>query len=221
MKFFRSSILLLFLLLIGCSPASIDGKAHIKVNADGSGQYQFTLLTHPLTLFYFQKFKQSLIDQQFEVKEITREKQVGWIATKTVKDLRNESIPLSIPTFQQSIPKPPEKILQIDDGFYWKQMMIHYPLDLTQYKAPTLIANRIRLALVVTLPIPFQEQNATHLSSDQKTATWQLKVGQVNPIYAKVKVPNPKGWIITIAGVFIILILWIILLVRKKKATTY
>lgn len=222
MKHYRSCLWILSLFLIGCSSASIDGNVSVKVNADGSGQYQLSLLTHPVMIEYFQKYKTELTHHQFRIKEVSKGDQVGWIATKDVAQLMKEPLPFAIPT---SAPKQSkiEKAVQIDNGFYWKEIKVDYPLDLTflrqEFPALPFIVDRIHLALTVSLPVPFQEQNANHLSDDQKTATWRLTAGEVNRIYANVKVPNPAGWVITIAALLIILILLIILWCfrRKKK----
>ncbi len=220
MKHYRCYIWIVFLFLLGCSSASIEGKIHVKVNADGSGQYQLSLLTHPAIIEYFQEYKKVLSHHQFRIKEITIDQQVGWIATKDVEQLLKEPLPLSIPT-SSSQPSEMDKTVRINEGFYWKEVIVDYPLDLTflTQEVPVLsfIADRIHLALTVSLPIPFQEQNAHHLSDDQKTATWQLKVGEINPIYAKVKIPNPIGWIITLIGILLLLILVIIGITRRIK----
>lgn len=219
MKHFRNWFFLLFLVLIGCSSASIDGNISIKVNQDGSGQYQFSFLTHPVILPYLEEYKKELIQQQFEIKEITKEDQVGWIATKNTKNIQNEPLPTAIPV---STPKQihSKKVVHIEDGFYWKEIKIDYPLDLTQQEIPSFIEDQIRLSLVITLPVSFQEENATQLSNDEKTATWQLKVGEVNRIYAKVKVPNLTGWLITFIGIFVVLVLSIVYFIRKKRKLT-
>jgi|GEM_PF-5767809 len=217
MKHYRAWFLIFILILTGCQSASIYGEALIKVNQDGSGQYRITLLTHPKVVDFFQAYKATFVHQQFQVKEITKGKRAGWVATKNVENLQQEPFPVIIPTFVQK-PSSTTNIIQIDDGFYWNEITVDYPLDLTPWKVPALVAKRIHLSLIVSLPIPFEAQNANHLSSDKKTATWQLKVGEVNRIFAKVKVPNPKGWFITLIGCIMVAIIAMILFyIRKRK----
>lgn len=226
MKYQQKWILLICCLLIlsGCSLASVDGQLNVKVNADGSGQYQFTVLTHPATLKYFQKYQTQLREQDFQIVPISKGEQQGWRATKQVDHLLKEPLPLSITT---SANTNMEQAVKVTKGFYQTQIQVNYPLDLTHMTEESplilLIKDRIRLKLVVTLPVEFEQQNATTLSNDKKTATWQLKVGEINPLQAQVTVPNPVGWLITIvAGSILLLLLLIsIIVIFRKRRNRY
>lgn len=219
---FKWVILGCLLLLCACSQATVDGELRVKVNADGSGNYQFKILTHPAALKYFEAYQEQLKENQFQIKPITQDQLKGWQASKEVKNFTQESLPLSVPT--SSIPSM-DKVVKQEKGFYYTTIHVNYPLDLTQItqESPliTLIQDRIHLRLNVSLPIAFEEQNATSLSKDKKTATWQLKVGEINPLKAKVTVPNPTGWIITFVGGGVLCLLLIVLAIwlwkRKKR----
>lgn len=217
MKSCRWFCFFLFLILLGCNSASVNGNLFVKVNPDGSGKYRFTILTHPIAIQHFQKYKAELIHNQFQIKEIVKDQQVGWIASKQVDNLMHEPPPISVPTTTNT---PFKKAIHIQSGFYTTQIEVNYPLDLTRIveEAPLihLIKDRIHLNLVVSLPTAFQEHNASSISKDKKTATWKLKMDEINLIQAKVTFPNPVGWWITLIGISILFIL-IIMFVFKHK----
>jgi hypothetical protein len=205
-------------LLTACSRVSVDGHLQVNVNADGSGRYQFTLLTQPQALPYFAEYEALLKKQHFQLTSLRRDQRVGWIARKHVADVLHEPLPLALSTATQPGAK---QAVTVDKGFYQTIIRVNYPLDLTQIteQSPlvTLIQDRIHLRLSVALPVAFVEQNATTISKDKKTATWQLKVGQINQLRASVMIPNPIGWIVTLAGAGILLILLIAVLIWMRK----
>lgn len=211
-----------FLFLAACSQASVDGEMKININEDGSGSYQFSILTHPITLRYFEKYYQQLQENQFQIKKQTKGEQVGWIATKKIDQVSQESLPmpLSMKTSSQSSVK---QSISVDRGFYFHQIRVNYPLDLTQIPQESplilLMKDRIHLRLILSLPVTFEDHNAHQISKDGKTATWNLKVGEINPIQAQVTIPNLWGWIITIIG-SILLITILMIWLRKKRRTT-
>lgn len=224
MKHHRAWLLIFILILTGCQSASIHGEAFIKVNKDGSGQYRLTLLTHPSVMHLFQEYKPILLHHQFEIEEILNGKQAGWVATKKFSNILEEKFPLAV--FSSTKNQPLKQAIDIQSGFYYKQIQVDYPVDLTfiteEFPITRYLSNRIHLYLTVSLPVPFQEQNANSISSDQKTATWKLEVGKINRIQAKVKIPNPMGWILTSIGILLLLILGIVgFKLRNKKSTVH
>jgi hypothetical protein len=61
------------------------------------------------------------------------------------------------------------------------------------------------------------EHNATSVSPDGKTLTWKIRPGEENPIHMAIRFPNPLTWSVLILTGIILLTVWIIRRIRRKR----
>ncbi|MCH5584811.1 hypothetical protein MK805_07470 [Shimazuella sp. AN120528] len=259
------SFVIPFLFLTGC----IQGNLHVTINKDGSGIYQWKVLTNAKAQKYIRHITTLYSRKGYEAKFIREKNQVGFLATKPVKNIAkeplNKEINAAIPT--ELIPSggqsktvlstntnpqsfQPIKELSIKSGF-WKTTLL-YQTQVNMQKnivnllgpfAPYLsgLLDRIKFRFLLTLPIAPTKQNANTVSKDGKTLTWNLKLGQNNPIVLGIDVPTPiilllsatnnltqyvpdfwtltLEWILLILACLVIIIYLIRSLLRKRKPT--
>lgn len=78
---------LLAVLLTGC----IDAHMHIKVNRDGSGVYEFQIVSNDLIVAQFDELKQKMEKNGYQITTIEEGKnKQGWKAVKEVKNIAKE-----------------------------------------------------------------------------------------------------------------------------------
>ncbi|SFJ62220.1 DUF3153 domain-containing protein [Thermoflavimicrobium dichotomicum] len=87
-------LLMVAVLLTGC----VDVDAHVTLNADLTGTYEFTFLTSSLADKFLtgnkdnqiEKMKEQLAQQGYQIQEITKDDKTGWKATKNVDNFLKE-----------------------------------------------------------------------------------------------------------------------------------
>lgn len=200
-----------FFFLTGC----VQGNLHVTINKDGSGIYQWKVLTNARAQKYIKHISTLYSYKGYEAKFIREKGQVGFTATKPVKNIAkeplnkeiNEAIPTKLLTNNRSKEVmvtqktiQPIKELTINSGF-WKtsllyQTQINMQRNITNLAGPYAsylngLINKFQFRFHLTLPIAPTKQNAHAVSKDGKTLTWNLKLGQNNPIVLGIDVSTP------------------------------
>lgn len=78
--------LLVVILLGGC----VNADFHVTINKDGSGEYEYKVLTNALVIEQLEPLKSKLEEQGYQIENIEEENQVGWMAKKEVSNIINE-----------------------------------------------------------------------------------------------------------------------------------
>ncbi|WP_028777058.1 hypothetical protein [Shimazuella kribbensis] len=207
---------LLCMILSGC----VQGDLHVTIHKDGSGIYQWKILTTATAKRYVQYIVPIYSKKGYEAKMIQEKGKVGFVATKPVKNIAkeplNKEIETAIPaewmdknkpktvlstTTQKRIPNVKAlKELTIHPHF-WKtsllfQTNVNMQKNINNLAGPyaPYISNfldRIKFRFILSLPIAPLKQNASIVSNNGKTLVWNLKLGQSNPIFIGTDVPTP------------------------------
>jgi hypothetical protein len=206
--------------LTGC----VQGNLHVTINKDGSGIYQWKVLANARAQTYIKHISTIYSYKGYDAKIIREKGQVGFIATKPVKNIAkeplnkeiNDVIPAKFFTNTSSkevmvTPKTvqPIKELTINSGF-WKTSLL-YQTQVNMQKNINHLAgryaaylsgwlNKQKFQFHLTLPIAPTKQNAQVISKDGKTLTWNLKLAQNNPIILGIDVPTPVILVLAFAS---------------------
>jgi hypothetical protein len=248
------------LLLAGC----VQGDLHVTINKDGSGIYQWKVLTNAYAQRYLQNIVTIYSTKGYEAKLIREKGKAGFIATKPVKNIAkeplNKELSAAIPSTWFSSPTQPAitstnstsnnpiKELTINSGFL--QTSFFYQTEVNMKKTVDHLAgpyssyvnnilDQLKMRFLLTLPIAPTKNNASAVSKDGKTLTWNLKLGQKNPILLGTDIPTPIvlvlaaasnltkyvphfwtltiSWILLIILVIAIFILFFKWMFRRKK----
>jgi hypothetical protein len=215
-KLFVIFFILLCTILGGC----VQGDLHVTVHKDGSGIYQWKVLTNAKAKHYVKHIVPIYSKKGYEAKMIQEKGKVGFVATKPVKNIAkeplNKEIETAIPSEWIEKNKPKTvlsttsnknissenslKELTINPGF-WKTSLL-YQTNVNMQKnidylagpyAPYIsgLLDHLKFRFLLSLPIVPNKQNATAVSDDGKTLTWNLKLGHNNPILIGTDVPTP------------------------------
>lgn len=234
---------LLIIVLTGC----IDTHLHIKVNRDGSGTYEFQIVSNRWVLAHFDDMKKQLANKGYTITPIDLGgNKSGWKAVKEVSNVAREmpmeefqwginsanrlfqsqvatNNPNTFYLAEKSQTQLKENPFQIDHGFFFTTLKLDTHVDLTDNQMEEflglsqLIYDGIDIRFILTLPIKASEHNATEVSPDGKTLTWVIKPGEKNPIHVSLKLPNLITWGVFIIGGLFFLILFILLYFKNKK----
>lgn len=222
------------ILLSGC----VNADLHVTINKDGSGEYEYKILTNSLVIEQLEPLKSTLEEKGYQIKAIEQENQVGWTAKKEVpniikeppgQDLMEELTALDPSQMHVSASPltsgPPVTLIQgfqsdaltIDPGLFTILFRFDTEVDLTGMKNTgekmggmygDILLQQMNLNLILTLPIKPDKHNATSVSDDGNTLTWKLTPGEVNPILVEAEFPNPLTW-----GAIALLLFFILLTV--------
>lgn len=212
------------LLLTGC----VQGNLHVTVHKDGSGIYQWKVLANANAKKYVRPITTLFSQKGYEAKIVRENGKVGFIATKPVKNIAkeplNKEINEAIPTEFSSISNQPKeaiaaqphptvkhpiKELTIQSGFWTTtllyQTQVNMQKNIQNLAGPYSIylrglLDRFPFHFHLTLPIAPTKQNANAVSKDGKTLTWNLKLGQNNPILLGLDVSTPIILLLAIAN---------------------
>ncbi|MGX9707877.1 DUF3153 domain-containing protein [Laceyella tengchongensis] len=189
-----SCLCLLLLTLSGC----VNGHFHLTVHSDGSGVYELKVETNPLLLSQFAQLRKRLEQYGYRLTEIKQGDKVGWIARKEVNNLKAHPPGPEFKTIS------PIALLKVDapqftqqQGLWFHQMQLHTKVDMNGLNLP-MLNDGADLRFILTLPIEPQTHNATTVSADGKTLTWQIVPGEVTPIDLNVRYPNFIAWGVTL-----------------------
>lgn len=202
------------LFISGC----VQGNLHVTVHKDGSGIYQWKVLANARVQKYIKHITSIYSHKGYEAKFIRENGQVGFIATKPVKNIAkepldkevNEAIPTELIPINESkevmaskvnnSSTKPMKELTVHSGF-WKtsilyQTQVNMQKNINHLAGPYAtylsgLLDKLKFRFHLTLPIAPTRQNANAVSKDGKTLTWNLKLGQNNPIALGIDVPTP------------------------------
>jgi hypothetical protein len=234
-------LITLTLLLTGC----VNADLHITVNKDGSGIYEVKILTNKLLLPQFQNLKQRLTDHGYRLQDIRQGKLVGWVAVKQVKNISEEppgpefqdsqsafhwfaAQTASAGAMPAASPETPHirqlgKGFQIHPGLFTTTITYDANVDLRGMRKndwmglDQFLFDQMNLNFILTLPVKVDEHNATSVSPDGKTLTWKIRPGEENPIHMAIRFPNPLTWSVLILTGIILLTVWIIRRIRRKR----
>lgn len=198
-------MIFLLLILTGCSKKSeIYGDLHIWIYANGSGKYELTMRTHPLLLPNLQFLKERLQASQFKIQTFENKSSAGWIATKQVKNIRDEPIPFEESVATTHTTEKWKKSIQIKRGIFFQTISMDYDLNLTKIDQEVplkefakLFYDRVKIKLFLTLPIRPTKHNAVVESDEGKTLQWNPQLGKHNRIQLSGDIPNLVGWFST------------------------
>ncbi|OYD09045.1 DUF3153 domain-containing protein [Paludifilum halophilum] len=225
--FFHITWLALCMILLG---GCVNADMHVTVNMDGSGSYRIQVLSSPLVEKELQPVREKLEQNGYQVEELKKGKQTGWVAEKQVdnvaeeppnqlmEDFSPEGKSASLLPFMEDMEKGPVKVnaelfryvIRFQDDLDLRAMASENPVE----KA---FLNEMNLRFKLTLPLEPKDHNADSVSEDGKTLTWNLAPGEKNPVLVEVEFPNPIGWILVAAGTFLLVVLFVIFWVLRRK----
>jgi hypothetical protein len=196
-------------LLTGC----IQGDLHMTVNRDGSGSYQWKILTDPQAKAYVRQLAAFYKSKGYQISMINEKGKTGLIAYKGVTNIAKQSIreeinqtlpsQLLLPQQNQAVTTnaspSTQKELTIEPS--WKTILRYETNISLQHQIKKFagsysdFVNRLiqkqTFGFSLTLPIAPTIHNATHTSKDGKTLTWQLNFVKSNPIIIGAEFPTP------------------------------
>ncbi|WP_088825403.1 DUF3153 domain-containing protein [Listeria goaensis] len=202
------------LLLTGCA----DVVNTVKVNKDGTADLNFDvtlgttagLLAGPA----IKELTPKLEDAGFTIKKPSQNqfsihKKIEKSAKKV--DFKAEAKKYGV-KFQET------------DGFFMKKIRLDATLDIPKIlkeqqlgeKVPTALLSQVDYTLVLDFPIDTIGAN----NADEKDGgklTWHIPLEQKNQLYFEIEIPNVKNIAITAGIVFILLIVGIVLLIKRRK----
>jgi hypothetical protein len=235
-------ILLCLFLLSGC----VDAHMHITLRMDGSGVYEFKVVSSDLIISQFNDFKRRLEQNGYRLRTIDHGKRQGWIAVKEVESVTKDppgkefqdaarsalgfwlsqtassSGSMNLASDDPKL-KGTDKPFRVEPGLFFTTIIFDTNVDLTKLKRQDLFGldqllyDQMNLNFILTLPVKPQDHNATSVSEGGKTLTWKIRPGETNPIHLTVKVPNPITWVILILLLVIGIVTGIVLRIRKRK----
>ncbi|MBS7530332.1 DUF3153 domain-containing protein [Hazenella sp. IB182353] len=246
-KWLRVITALIFVVMLtGCVNASM----HVTVNWDGSGSYEVKITANELIANQFYDIIDRLEQQGYTVKEVTEGEEKGWIATKEVDSVADEPPMIDLgeeagsalhffqkrtasTSSQQYATEDPSftdlgEGVKMENNLFTTSITFDDQVDLTSLSDTEgelgglgdLVFNQVNLDFILTLPLAADDHNATKVSEDGRTLTWELKPGEINPIQVTLDIPNILTWGIILLVVFIMIVALIVYLVlrrRKKK----
>ncbi|TCS94591.1 DUF3153 domain-containing protein [Hazenella coriacea] len=89
-KWKKAKVILLSLFIVMLLSGCVDAHMHVKVNWDGSGEYEVKVLANEMVLSQFNEMKQELLQENYEVKPVDEDGKTGWIAVKKVDNVMKE-----------------------------------------------------------------------------------------------------------------------------------
>lgn len=201
---------------------------HVTVNRDGSGVYEWKLLTSPYLQGYVQQAEAKYQNNNYEIKTIQENGSIGFVATKYVQNIAQQplgselgnNISLSSLLLNQMAANNDlpsllaassstnfRNMLQIKPTFFTTTFLFHTNANLDKlanqsnpFAAYTQsLLKQLKMRFLLTLPIKPSESNADQVSADGKTLTWNMKPGKNNPIRVGVKLPTPLVLVVAAA----------------------
>lgn len=219
--------ILLAISLAGC----IKGEIHITVNRDKSADVEINFgVDKSLYSLIGSKdplsdIKTSLEKEGFNVSDFSDDKYKGIIGKNHYTDLDKgiNNLKLSDKAVLSG-----NNSLKVDKGFFFNKYTIDTNIDMSsvasdknitedEKKFQDMFINNISMDFIITMPVKAISNNASVISQDEKTYTWNLMPGINNKISMKVMVPNISRIILTALSAIIFIILLIIIIKNKRK----
>jgi len=217
-------ILVLTMILSGCASATIQ----LKINSDGSSDLNYKIGVEETTLGMMAGTGQdpfAQITENAKAKGFTTEtyKEAGYAGVIAKKHLANvdELASLNLLGNEEGLPG-----LKIEKGFFETKYVIDGDFDLSSMKANTgsesdamsnSIIQQFDVKYVLSMPEAIGKNNATSVSADKKTLTWQLKPGENNKIQMEAAVKNTANIAIVVGIIVVVLIGGVLIGMKKKK----
>jgi hypothetical protein len=226
-KIIRSllTIVAVLILLTGCVKADY----HITLQSDGSATIDYLLAIDKMALATssqsdpFADLRSKAKQDGYLVLDYEDETHKGLRMRKTIADVEGAKFStLNNELFEQVN----DLTLTTERSLLTRELQIDTVLDLRNQQQDLISSlmssafyTQADIKLRVTLPIKPKSHNASQMSDDGKTLTWDIMLGQTNPLQLNVVIPNV--WTISfIAGGLLLIgvgsfVLWLIL--RRKK----
>lgn len=217
--------LIITLTIILLSTGCVNADYHVIIHQDGSGTYRVKVMTPSVIADQLDPFQEKMKNSGYRVREIRKNNHAGWLAEKDVKSVvedppGEELKEILGPSGKTAglIPFPREGSkgpVRIEKSWFQYRIFLQTEADLTHLRADNpmkrFLWKETNLHFRLTLPLKPEEHNADQVSEDGKTLTWKLDPGEKNPVRVLVKFPNPVGWVLSLAIVFILLFLFLYL----------
>jgi hypothetical protein len=218
-------ILATLFILTGCVKADY----HITLQSNGSATIDYLLAVDKLVLATssqsdpFADLRTKAIQDGYLVIDYEDETHEGLRMRKTISDVEGAKFStLNNELFDQA----DDLTLTTQRSLLTREFQIDTVLDLRNQQQDlfssvmsSAMYSQADIKLRVTLPITPKSHNANQVSEDGKTLTWNIMLGQANPLQLNVVIPNL--WTIgLIAGVVILLIMSVLivwLIIRNKN----
>ncbi|MDR6227408.1 DUF3153 domain-containing protein [Desmospora profundinema] len=230
-RWFKPLLMVLCLLLLsGC----VDADMHVTVNWDGSGTYQLKIVSHPLVAQELESFKAAVQQSGYDVQPIQEGERTGWVATRSVENVAqnppgDDLLDIYSPKGKtaSSLPFPvigrmEKGPIQVDSSLFRTHILFHRDVDLTSIAGNDSVGqafvDEMNLTFRLTLPLAPDEHNADQVSADEKTLTWNLKPGEVQPVQVEWYLPNPITVVILVLIAFLLLAAAIVIgMIRRVR----
>lgn len=219
--------ILISISLTGC----VKGKIHITVNRDKSADVEInfgvdkSLYSLMNSNDPFSNIKTSLEKEGYKVSDFSDDKYKGITGKNHYTDLDKGISNLKL---SDKAVLSGNNSLKIDKGFFFNKYTIDTNIDMSsiasdkditedEKKFQDMFINNISMDFIITMPVKAITNNASVISQDKKTYTWNLMPGKNNKISMTIKVPNINRIILTAVSAIVFIILLIIIIKNKNK----
>lgn len=220
-------LVLMIIVLTGC----VNGKFHVTVHKDGSGDLLYRLSVAPnLLQTHFggdtslDEFTELAEQRGFTISQFKENGQYGIEARKHVDDLSNigDDIFTNILGGMSNMSLTDRSVLTVDEGFIFDTYTFNLNLNLKNltlnFPFSGLLLDQVDLKMLVTLPIEANDHNASYTSfNGGNTYEWDILLGEKNEIYLQLKVPNVKNIVFLVIGVVVGIAIIVFVTKRMKR----
>ncbi|AVX40775.1 Protein of unknown function (DUF3153) (plasmid) [Carboxydocella thermautotrophica] len=220
-------LITLVLALSGC----VQGKIHITVNEDGSGDVAIRMGMNSTLVALageggdpFDEMIKNAEKEGYTVSRFNEGELMGFQAKKHFENIKD--------SFDQGALlnnkiRADKGNFSIKKGLFFDTYNIKTFMDMTSLAVDQnateeekamqrAMLNQIKFDLAMTLPVKAEYHNASMVIDDGRTYVWNLIPGKNNEIILEAKVLNTRNTGIAVAAVILIVIVAVLVIVRKK-----
>lgn len=211
--------ILLVIVLAGCAKMDLS----LKINADGSADWGLSMLLEDSAMSQagadiWQNAKKELEAQGCVVTDLHSEGYTGISATRHFN--KAEDLTAAGAGTDMFSGAAPAITVKISKSFFATRYDIHSSINPAKVAPPEFSGEQLRqvkLTMAVTLPAKALSHNATTVSADGLTYTWQLDPAGTNSIELSADVPNTGNMLLVGGGAAVLLIILVLLAAGARK----
>lgn len=157
--------------------------------------------------------KENAEESEYEIEVYSDDKIEGFKAKKHIENLSEISMEDAFGS--ENVKDSEENQIKIEKKAFKTVYSQKANIDLSAMDEST--ASMVTMKYVIKLPVKVGDNNASEVSEDGKTLTWNLKAGEVNEINFKASGNSSVMMIILIIAVVVIVAIALILIFSKKS----
>lgn len=212
----------LLIVLTGC----VDVNYEVTLNRDGTADIAYIYGFEKESLEEMgttaeemtQDMKENAETSDFKVEIFSNDEIEGFKATKHITDL--SQISLEEAFGEENVKDSEENQIKVEKK--WQKTIYTQKADIDLTSMDEMTASMIKMKYTINLPTKVGNNNASEVSEDGKTLTWNLKAGEVNKIEFEATesgIMDVKTVVIVIIALALIsiVVVIVILIVKKQK----